>query len=223
MGETIQPIDVALEEFTPEELKSRHLDILRFFMLPPSGCKDRIPLACLKGRALDISNKNDAGKEALKDLGVRRVREICLPITQLYYVEEERQRNKKELLERLGQIPDNIIGLVTIFDHDDCFIATEVAREIERILAPGGQCLVTCRKESLAPQNDEDLPDIDKTRISLLWRSIILDAHLRGIPDLLHPSWYSMGDKYAPNRLVGIYTKPGDNSEVDEGFLLEQS
>jgi hypothetical protein len=212
-GEKVSPADVSLQEFSPEELVARHLDVLRFFIFPPSGCEDRISLSCLKGQALDISNKNGAGVEALTDLGVRSVRRICLPITKHYYIEEERQRNKKELLGRLGQIPDNVIGLVTIFDHDDHFIATEAACEIERILTPGGQCLVTCREEDGVPRDDEnddkDFPEVNEEIEGPVMRGLLALAYLGESSDLFYTTLYSMGERYAPNCLVGIYTKPG--------------
>jgi hypothetical protein len=217
MGETILPIDVALEEFTPEEQRLRHLDTLRFFVFPPSGCEDRLPLDCLQGRALDISNKNGAGVEALRDLGISDVREICLPTTNLYYIEEEREKNRKELIQRLGYIPDSSVKLVTIFDHSDRFIATQAAREIERILVPGGQCLITYREMGRAPRDDgdddKDFPEVNEEIEGPVIRGLLALAYLGESSDLFYTTLYSMGDRYAPNLLVRIYTKPGGRIE----------
>lgn len=212
MGETIQSIDVRLEKFTPEELRSRHLDTLRFFIFPPSGYEDRLPLGCLQGRAFDISNKNGAGVEALRDLGISDVREICLPTTNLYYIEEEREKNRKELIQQLGYIPDSSVKLVTIFDHSDRFIATQAAREIERILVPEGQCLITYREMGSAPRDDEnddkDFPEENEEIEGPVFRGLLVMGYLGESSDLFYTTLYSMDDRYAPNRFVAIYTKP---------------
>ncbi len=205
MGERLE--HVTLEKLSPEELRSRHLDTLRFLLSLSSEDENRLSLDSLQGRAVDISNKNDVGLEALEELGVEEITEICLPTTRFYYLEEEIQENKRRLVRRLGFIPDNTIRLVTIFDHSDHFISTQAAHEIKRILVPGGQYLVTCRDLTKVPRNDEDLPELDK-ETGTIARALTLQAYLHNLPDLPN-LWHQMGDSYAPNKFAAIYTKPG--------------
>jgi hypothetical protein len=208
MGERLS--STTLEKLSPEELRNRHLDTLRFFLLPPSTLENRLSLDSLQGRALDISNKDGAGVEALEELGIENVTGICLPATRLYYLDKEILENKRRLVEQLESTPGNTIRLVTIFDHSDNFVSTQAAREIERILVPEGQCLITYRDMSKTPQDDEDFPRIDGEIEGPVPRGLMALAHAIRVPRLLRlSSWYEMGDRYAPNRFAAIYTKPG--------------
>jgi hypothetical protein len=208
MGERLG--STTLEKLSPEELRNRHLDTLRFFLLPPSTLENRLSLDCLTGPALDISNKDGAGIEALEELGIENVTGICLPTTRLYYLDEEILENREKLVERLKFIPDNTIRLATIFDHSDNFISTQTAREIERVLVPEGQCLITCRDMSKTPQDDEGFPRIDGEIEGPVLRGLMVLARVTRAPRLLRlSSWHQMGDSYAPNRFAAVYTKPG--------------
>ena len=114
-----------------------------------------------------------------------------------------------------------ILNLVAVFDHDGQLIDTETAREIMRILTPRGQFLITCRAEELAPYDNEEREMPERRFDSPSSNGLLVLADILMTPRLFYPQWHLMGDQYAPNRQVGIYTL--DELDASSPFRYPQS
>lgn len=211
MGETLKPIDPVTAEPNLEKLENAHSDTLRFFMLPPCKVRDKLFQDCLRGSCLNISDTNNAGVEALKNLGTERVTGIYFPTTPHAPYREmmkEWGENKAGLISRLKLIPDRSIRLVTIFDYGKDgggLVATQALREIERILMAKGQYLISCMDMRQIPRHDERSPEPDE-EAGDLGRKLSSLAFLSRLPHLPY-YWREMDSRYYPNKYVSIYTK----------------
>lgn len=194
-----------VDKLSLEELSQRHAALLRY-LLEAGYSHPEGPLFLspenLQGTVLDIHcGCCDAGERALRAIGARRVDSISVPKPRVFSSEPgldyvaERESVKLHLVAHLRQIPSASIGFITAFDHWGGLVATRADRQIERILVPGGQRLITIRDRTNIPTQDESLANLSR---------------FVSLPDLGRV-WHRMDDKFYPNAAVNIFTKRIDD------------
>lgn len=191
-------------EYSFEDIKQSHRALVKALL---EGYKEiRLDSRNLTGFAIDISTRDIAGSAVLKILGAKLMGAFHLSVDKDLPRDLQdimQKENQQFLIERLKLVPDQSVALVTVFDHSDRLIGTQAGREIERILIPGGQRIITVESMDDSPRQDEFVKPSRGSNGKFVTHAI----EYASLPDL-GSAWYDTERKFAPNNFVSLYTKP---------------